>query len=94
VPFLERVGLLTLFFGTLWFLHLVLGPDSWPSTRDWCWAHPREDGLILANADGDQIEADCKHSGIAAVIVEVPTLIVNAFSGIRAHLTAPGSAKP
>jgi hypothetical protein len=70
----------------MWLVSLI--DDSRPSVRQECKRHPSADYVILGEDDAGEHVARCRHSGLAELIVEVPTLIVEAISYMRARMTA------
>ncbi len=84
--FVQGVGFLAICFAIMWLVSLI--DDSRPSVRRECRAHPSLDYVITGEDDAGEHVAWCRHSGLGALIVEVPTLIVEAISDVRARLTA------
>jgi hypothetical protein len=77
---------LAIMFAIMWLVSLI--DDGRPSVRRECRAHPTWDYVITGEDDAGEHVAWCRHSGLAALIVEVPTLIVEAISDMRARLIA------
>jgi hypothetical protein len=58
--------------------------ESRPSVRRECRAHPSWDSVIIGKQDDTEIFVECRHFGLAALVVEAPTMIAHAISGMPA----------
>lgn len=77
--FVYGVGVLAILVAIMWFLMLL--DDGRPSVRKVCHAHPSSDSVLLGeDDDGQQHFASCHRDGLGALIVEVPSMIVDATS--------------
>jgi hypothetical protein len=77
--FVYGVGILAIMGAIMWFLTLL--DDGRPSVRRVCRAHPSWDSVLLGeDDDGNRHFAWCHHDGLAALIVEVPSMIADATS--------------
>ena len=84
--FVQGVGILAIVFAIMWLVSLI--DDSRPSVRRECKRYPSADYVTLGEFDGVGSRYQCRHSGLAELLVEVPTMIVEAISNMRARLTA------